>query len=65
MMIKREIEEYRRVHSGDQARLNRWLTANAVIGGAFFALMAIGAFFSLGDSNTASVQEPIHHADAK
>jgi hypothetical protein len=66
MMIKREIEEYRRAHSGDQATFDRWLTANAVIGGAFFVLIALGSFFS-GEASKSIAQKNglILHADAK
>jgi hypothetical protein len=68
MMTRREIEEYRRFNSGDQATFNRWLTINTVVGGTFVALIAITSIFGGGQSNTTTTAQkdaPIQRADAK
>jgi hypothetical protein len=67
MMTSREIKEYRRINSSDDATFNRWLTINTVVGGAFVALIAITSIFGGGQSSTTAVQKdgPIQRADAK
>jgi hypothetical protein len=67
MMTSREIHEYRRLNSGDQATFNRWLTINSVAGGVIFALIAITSIFSGGESSSSFAENGgvIHHAEAK
>jgi hypothetical protein len=67
MMTNREIQEYRRLNSGDQATFSRWLAINSVAGGVVFTLIAITSIFSSGEtsSSTAGNGGVIHHAEAK
>lgn len=68
MMTSREIEEYRRFNSGDQATFNRWLAINTVVGGIFVALIAISSIFGGGQSDTTATilkDAPVQRADAK
>jgi hypothetical protein len=67
MMTSREILQYRRLNSGDQATFNRWLAINSVAGGVVFALIAITSIFSGGElsSGIAGNRGVIQHADAK
>lgn len=67
MVTSREIEEYRRLNSGDQATFNRWLAINSVAGGVIFALIAITSIFSVGEASSSipGNGEAIQRAEAR
>jgi hypothetical protein len=64
------IDEYRNMSSEEQAKFNRWLLANTVVGTIWVvALIAITSVFSGENSSLATAQaqkaEMIVHAEAK
>jgi hypothetical protein len=67
MTSRNIVEEYRSMGPEDRTAFRRWLTVNTVVGAFLFALVAIAAISSGGESNsdTARKGEVIQHAKAR